>query len=502
MPDRFTAGKRSESPSPWPLAAGGPYIQRVPKRNLILLVVVGLSCVAAYAAREQAALGRRFGEVLSIVGSSSLEQVDGDELFAVAVDAALARVDEHSAYIRGDARGDLEATLNQKFGGVGLELAIDERSDMPVVTSPVVASPAWRAGIRVGDRIEAIDGISTTGVMLHDVVTRLRGVHGTRVTIRVARPLDPASRTLDPAHDSDAVGESRDVVLGREVIETESVVGDRRLETGRWEWMVEGSPGVCLVRITSFGERTATELLAALDEIGATAEAHALIVDLRGNPGGLLSSAVEVCDLFLDDCMIVYTRGRSGTGEEGSAVLEPRRATPGARLADMPVAVLVDGLTASAAEIVAACLQDARRATIVGSRTFGKGTVQTIIPLSDDRGLIKLTTSEYVRPNRENIHRRPGNGDGDPWGVMPDDGYEVAPTAEAIVRLTAWRRIREAAGPVPAWMAVRGLPREVDEVLRRGLDAVQQASSPRAEPDLGGQKKTSGDDHNALPSRK
>jgi len=461
----------------------------VPKRNFVLLVVACLSCLAAYAAREQAAPGRRFGEVLSLVEASYYERVDGEELFNAAVDAALGTLDEHSAYIRGDVRSDLEATLDQEFGGVGLELSIDERLGVPVVASPVVDSPAWRAGVRAGDHVEAIDDEPTAGVSLRQIVARLRGPVGTSVVVGVATPAAESGATLDPGAAGGAAMNRRDVNLVRELIASQSVLGDRRTPAGGWEWMLEGTPGVGFVRITSFGERTVAELEAALDAIAAPGDPRGLVIDLRGNPGGLLGAAVDVCDLFLDDGVIVHTRGRRANATDAAATLEPRRATAGAKLAGVPIVVLVDGLTASAAEIVAACLQDAGRARVVGSRTFGKGTVQSIIPLSDDRGLLKLTTAEYLRPNRAAIHRRVGDGDAAVWGVSPDAGWEVAPTAEVIARVTSWRRLRDAAGPVPPAYVARGLPQDVDPVLARGLEALAA--------DFAGQEEAAGHDHDS-----
>jgi carboxyl-terminal processing protease len=246
------------------------------------------------------------------------------------------------------------------------------------------------------------------------------------------------------------------------------------------------------VRITSFGERTASELSAALDEIAATSDIRGLVIDLRGNPGGLLTSAVEVCDLFLEDGVIVHTRGRRSSDAEKASTLDARRASAGSKLPGVPAVVLVDGLTASAAEIVAACLQDAGRAKVVGSRTFGKGTVQSILPLSDDRGLLKLTTSEYLRPSRAAIHRRSSDGDDAVWGVSPDAGYEVSPTAEVIARVASWRRLRDAVGPVPAAFVARGLPRDVDPILARGLEALAGS--------LGDEKETPRNDNDSPPS--
>lgn len=464
----------------------------MPKRNLILLVIVSLTSLAAYAARERSAAGRRFGEVVSLVEASYIDPVDADALGDVAVDAMLTTLDDHSAYLRGSGRVDLEATLDQRFGGVGLELTIDERSRLPTVASPVVNSPAWRAGIRAGDRIEAIDGRATEGVPLREIVALLRGEVGERVTLRVARLTWQDVATLDPGAAAADTAERREVSLAREVIETDSVLGDRRLPDGGWEWMLDGEPGIALVRITTFGERTATELAAAADAIEAGAGVRGLVLDLRGNPGGLLTAAVDVCDLFLDEGVIVHTKRRQAQGRE--SVIETRRATDGARFSGVPMAVLVDGLTASAAEIVAACLQDADRATIVGSRTFGKGTVQSILPLADDRGLLKLTTSEYLRPSRSAIHRRADDTDEATWGVMPDAGWEIAVTAESSARLAAWRRARDAAGVVPAGQASRQLPREIDPVLRRGLEA---ASAGTPDSDLGGEEEAARDDDDA-----
>jgi len=492
-PDRFTRGKPGRPrEAAWPHFAGATYIQMVPKRNFILLVVVCLSCLAAYAAREQAAPGRRFGEVLSLVESSYFERINEDQFFDAAVDAALGKLDEHSAYIRGDGRTDLEATLDQKFGGVGLELTIDERFRVPVVASPVVNSPAWRAGVRVGDRIEAIDNEPTAGVPLREIVARLRGPVGEKLVVRIATPSAELAATLDPGAVARAEGERRDVTLVREMIETQSVCGDRRTPAGGWNWMIEGMPGIGFVRITSFGERTASELAAAVDEIAATNDVRGLVIDLRGNPGGLLTSAVEVCDLFLDDGVIVHTRGRRSSAADATTTLDARRASAGSKLPGVPAVVLVDGLTASAAEIVAACLQDAGRARVVGNRTFGKGTVQSILSLSDDRGLLKLTTSEYLRPSRAPIHRRSDDGDDAVWGVLPDAGYEVFPTAEVIARVTSWRRLRDAAGPVPAAFVARGLPRDVDPILARGLEALVG--------DLGNEEETPRNDDHAPPS--
>lgn len=440
----------------------------MPKRNVVLLVVTCLVSLVALAARDRGGHGRRFGEVVTAIERGYYKPVDGEGLFTAAVEAAVGRLDENSAYLRDAGRDALESALDQRFGGVGLELALDPKSRQPIVVSPVIRSPAWRAGVAAGDLVAAVDGVVTAGLPLRDTVERLRGRSGAAVTLTIL-PAAAGGPSLDPA----AAPPPRDVVLVREAIEVESVQGDRRRDDGGWIWMLEDEPGVAHVRITTFGERTAAELDAALAAIAAEDRIRGLVLDLRGNPGGLLQAAIDVCDVFLDEGVIVAMRRGGASTADDSASLDERRATTGQRLAELPVAVLVDGLTASAGEIVAACLQDAGRATVVGSRTFGKGTVQSLVPLSDGRGLLKLTTAEYLRPSRKTIDRDPNAGEDDAWGVRPDAGFEANPTAEAVERLTEWRRRRDVVWPPGRQPRAAGAPprpREIDAVLARALD--------------------------------
>jgi carboxyl-terminal processing protease len=471
----------------------------MPKRNLFVLLLMVVTAVVAWLARDRAGHGRLFAEVLGAIERTYLEPVDQQSLFDAAMEGVFSRLDEHSAFVVGDRRDQLESLLDQEFGGVGLELArADARGGIAVV-SPVFGSPAWRAGVAAGDRILAIDSTPTLAMSLDEAFRRLRGRPGTPVLLSVASPsTNPAADAVDDAS-------VRDIALVREVVRTESVLGDRRRQDGSWEWMIEGEPGAAIIRITNFGERTADELRRAVEAIAVRmseleqqpdsdqqVSSHLLVLDLRGNAGGLLSAAVEVCDIFLDDGVIVSTKGRgvrdAGTAGDDAAALDVRRATRGAVLADLPMAVLVDGLTASAAEVVAACLQDHGRATVVGSRSFGKGTVQSILPLSDGSGLLKLTTSEYLRPSRMNIHRRSDDDDDAEWGVSPDRGCEISPTGRQIEALLSWRRSRDAVSPkggvtnspngegavAPQPDSQASLPRRVDPVLAKAVDAVRQ----------------------------
>ena len=439
----------------------------MPKRNLLLLCLMTAIGLVSWLARDRSQHGRRFGEVMAAIESLYLEPVDEASLFRAAMTGVFSKLDEHSAFIDGEQRQALEAALDQEFGGVGLELAIDARDGTLIVESPVVGSPAWRAGIAVGDRIIAIDGATTRGMKVGEAVALLRGQVGRGVTLEI-----------------DGEDGSHGVSLVRETVRTESVLGDRRLSDGSWDWFIEGESGIAFIRVTGFGERTLKELDESLEAIQASQSPRGIILDLRGNPGGLLSVAIDVCDRFLDEGIIVSTRGRAPAGSQQKGVaavelLNMRRATQGAACAGVPMAVLIDGLTASAGEIVAACLQDNRRAHVVGSRSFGKGTVQSIVPLLDGESLLKLTTSEYLRPSNANIHRAASDADDAVWGVSPDSGHQITPTAEAVRGVVAWRKARDGvlkiadsdAPPVGSQTAA-DFPRSIDTVLARAIEAI------------------------------
>lgn len=449
----------------------------MPKRNMLLLTLITAMSLVAWLARDHGRQARQVGEVLGAIERSYLEPVSDDALAAAAVDGIMSKLDDHSAIVAGAARLELEAALDQEFGGVGLELMASPAGI--VVHAPIVDGPAWRAGVRAGDVIAAIDGVDTRGMSVRDAVAVLRGDIGSTVAVGLRRA--SSGPGIDGAGPTD---ESLTLTLIREIVRTDSVLGDRRRPNGTWEWFVEGESGIACVRITGFGDRTLAELDAALEAIAAAPDLRGLVIDLRGNPGGLLGVAIDVCDRFVDDGVIVSTRRR---GAGSASVVEPHRATPGSALKGVPIAVMIDGLTASAAEIVAACLQDHARAEIVGSRSFGKGTVQSILPLSDGRRLLKLTTAEYLRPSEARIHRRGGEVE---WGVSPDVGREVDLTGDVRDAQRAWRRRRDRVPGENERVAVSAgdLPRAMDPVL---AEAIEVCGSVNA--DLGGEKEAAGD---------
>ena len=459
----------------------------MPKRNLVLLCLIALASLVAWAARDRGGRGRLYGEVTGHVGRMVLEPVDDEALFRGAMEGMFARLDEHSAFVSVEP-GTLSAgEPAAEFAGVGLELTTETRDRLPAVITPLVGSPAWHAGIAAGDRIVAIDGIATDRMRLKAAVAKLRGPAGSRVVLDIAPP------DGDPTEASDEAGNiaaTRSVSLEREILRSETVCGDRRRADGSWDWFLEGEEGVALIRLSRFLPHSLGELDRAFAEIAAAGQPSGVILDLRGNPGGSLDAAIDVCDRFLEDGVIVSMRRRPAAGTRpvtpSTDHLEVRRATPGAILRGAPMVVIVDGLTASAAEIVAACLQDHGRAVVVGSRTFGKATVQTTVPLSDGRHAVRLTTAEYLRPNLAPLHRQSLDPDTQPWGVSPDQGYELTPTGGTLDAVRDWRLRRDVVPRHPAVVSIGAQPvaesaggessalwpRHVDPVLGRAVAAI------------------------------
>lgn len=471
----------------------------MPTRNVIYLSLALAMAVLAHTSGDRTPHGRRLGEIIAAVERSYIEQVDADTLFDAAVEGVMGKLDENSRYVSREDRTDFEASLDLEFCGVGLELVGADSGDGEAgsrrylqVDGLLPESPAWKSGLSAGDSILAIDGVSTRGMTTSQAVARLRGRPGSRVVVTVAGSGTDAAGTV-----------VRDVELVRETIRIESVLGDRRRSDGSWEWRIEGRPDLAFIRLTGFGEHTREDLERAIEQTLAEDRPAGVVLDLRGNPGGLVTSAVEVADLFLDSReLIVATRGRPASraaadgGDATEAAPDRRLASTGDILNGLPMAVLVDGETASAAEIVAAALQDHARARIFGGRTFGKGTVQQILPLFSDGGLLKVTSSEYLRPSGKAIGRNHA-GVGESWGVVPDVGLEVALGRDVKRRLAAWRRQRDLVRPnlmMPNLVRQSGVatalseanissladaPEQVDPVLGRAVEWLTSLPAPR-----------------------
>ncbi|HSG89832.1 MAG TPA: S41 family peptidase [Pseudomonadales bacterium] len=326
---------------------------------------------------------RAFVEVMDRIRSSYVDEVDDRTLLESAIRGMLESLDPHSSYLAHDDYADLQEATTGSFGGVGIEIGFED-GQLRVI-SPLDGTPADRAGVLAGDIIIELDANPVEAMSLAEAIDSMRGEPGTAVSLTVMRDGAEAPLEFD---------------LVRDVIEVASV-RHRMLE-----------PGFGYIRISQFQDRTGLDLEEALDalEEAAATPMNGLVLDLRNNPGGLLQASVQVADAFLSRGRIVYTEGRL-PGAEVSY-----NATATDRSHGVPLVVLVNEGSASAAEIVAGALQDQRRAVVMGTPSFGKGSVQTVLPLSGERA-IKLTTALYYTPNGRSIQAQ---------GIIPDITVERA----------------------------------------------------------------------------
>ncbi|TFH21109.1 MAG: S41 family peptidase [Myxococcales bacterium] len=353
----------------------------------------------ATAARDTYESLETFANIIHVVQKHYVEDVSTDDLIQGAIDGMMLSLDPHSAYLTPELYRELQVDTRGTFGGLGIEITV--REDILTIITPIEDTPAYRVGVKPGDQIIKIDGSLTKGMSLMEAVSKMRGPKGSAVTLTLRRDVNP---------------ELFDVSITREIIRVQSVK-DVKLYENQYGY----------VRVAQFQEGTSRELGAAIEQLKKQTkdgEIGGLILDLRHNPGGLLSEAVKVSDLFLDSGLIVYTEGRVSSQKQ--RFLAHNDGTERER----PMVVLVDEGSASASEIVAGALQDHKRAVIVGTETFGKGSVQTILPL-DENSALRLTTARYYTPSGRSIQAT---------GITPD--VRVEPIVQ-VAAATDRFRVRE-----------------------------------------------------------
>ncbi len=340
-----------------------------------------------------------FAEVERLVRQEWVEAPDVDALRDGALTGLVSTLDEFSVYVPPSELARFAEETTGQFGGLGIYVALED--GLVRVIAPIEDTPAWRAGILPGDTILRIDGREYQFQSADDAVRALKGPPGSTIELLVLHP-----------------GEGQrpfSVTLERAVIQLRSVKGAR---------LIDPAERVGYVRVTSFVTGTVDELDRALGELEA-AGARALVLDLRGNPGGYLGGAVDVADRFLPEgAVIVQTRGRVPGSSEETRAAAPARVT-------LPLAVLIDGGSASASEILAGALRDHGRATLVGARSFGKGSVQGLYSVLGGAAQLKLTTQHYLTPKGRRIHRGDRPADDDSWGLLPDLPVPLDPQARA-----------------------------------------------------------------------
>lgn len=320
-----------------------------------------------------------FGDIFERIRSSYVEEVDEEKLIESAISGMLSSLDPHSSYMAPEDFSSMQVQTRGEFGGLGIEVT-QEKGYIKVV-SPIDDTPAANAGVQSGDFITKVDGESTLGKTLNEAVDQMRGPVGSEIIITISR---------------EGVDEPFEISIIRDIIEIKAVKARSEGKT-------------IVLRVSSFTSKTYPNLEDSLkkeiDLAGGIDSVTGVIIDLRNNPGGLLNQAIRVSDAFLESGEIVSTRGR------GARNAERYNATPGDLTNGKPVVVLINGGSASASEIVAGALQDHHRAIIVGTKSFGKGSVQTIMPLSSDGAAIRLTTARYYTPSGRSIQS---------LGVSPD----------------------------------------------------------------------------------
>lgn len=371
-----------------------------------------------------------FGDVFERIRAQYVTEVDSGQLIDAAINGMLSSLDPHSSYLPPDDYEDMRVQTRGAFGGLGIE--ITQQEGYVRVITPIDDTPAFHAGVQPGDLITAVDGVSLLGLNLADAVDQMRGPVGSEIVITILR---------------EGVAEPFDLSIIRDTIQIRAVRS-----------RIEGN--IIVVRVTTFNEQTydnlASQLEESIAELGGIENVQGVVLDLRNNPGGLLLQAISVSDAFLEQGEIVSTRGRDET--EG----ERHNATPGDLIDGRPMVVLINGGSASASEIVAGALQDHNRAVVVGERSFGKGSVQSLIPLRGN-GAMRLTTALYYTPSGRSIQA---------LGVSPNIVVHQPPRSEEATAP------EETARPPRTESSLRGALRNsnITDDERRQIEEEERAS--------------------------
>jgi carboxyl-terminal processing protease len=431
------------------------------KRNLVWILAVILLILLFWqmpdTVQRQESLYQAFAPLADVrakIKKNYVESVEDEALLNGAIQGMVQQLDPFSRYI---PPSEMERFDNQTTGTVnGIGIFPEENANFLTVLTPLEDSPASRAGILPGDQILRIDGVSSRNMTWEEASKKLSGPAGTKTTLEVRHEF---------------TGLVEELTITRDAIHVYSVKGFVRRPDGNWDYLLDPKQGIGYIRITNFMTNTAEEVDQAYRDL-LQQGVRGLVIDLRFDPGGLLTTAVEIANRFLDEGVIVSTRGRYQEEMVWKATTENT-------YKPVPVAVLVNRYSASASEILSGALRDHKRATIIGERTYGKGSVQTLVPLENGYGAIKLTTAYYYLPCGQCIHRKPGSKD---WGVQPN--IEVPLTPEELLavkksqtrsdifwgRLPETRTATEEAANIP-----KPEPLILDKQLQKAMDVLCKA---------------------------
>lgn len=391
----------------------------VPVRNIQILIAMMLVCVACYMQAERLKYAGKLGAAIQLIEDNYVEDISSDTLYTAAMEGMVTKLDQFSEFIPPAKYEEFQSVIEQKFGGLGILIEGPPSVEQLTVVTPIPGTPAFKAGLQPGDVITHIDDQPTQGLQATDATKLMRGPVGKAVSVRLQRM---------------GVAEELQMSILRADIQVDSVYGDRIRADSTWDYFLEEDPRIAYIRVTLFGERTVGEFKQALESVRD--QAQAVIIDLRFNPGGILPSSVTMCDLLVDNGVIVSTKGRNPAVDSdfkstSALALDPK----------IPMVVLINDQSASASEIMAGCLQDLGRAEIAGARSYGKGTVQQVFPLENNQTALKFTTARFYRPSGKNIHRSENMKDEDQWGVLPSPELTLENTVLQDLYLNRrWRR--------------------------------------------------------------
>lgn len=388
-----------------------------------------------------------------LVAANYWQSVSRDSALKILTVGGLESLDRYSSYLPPADWMEFKVNLAGSFGGIGIYLEQDSVTHQYLVGGVFRNSPAHRAGIKAGDRLEQVDGVPVHGLSIDEMIGKLRGIVGTTVEVELVRK----------------VVDTIKFALKREVITTPSVRGGQVLDGSDRQFLLDGSDDIAYLRITNFSETTAADMDSALAAI-ARLNVSGLIVDIRSNIGGLMKAALAVADMFLDTGVMITVKARTEPDE-------PRTAMPGVSCS-LPMALLVDDSSVSSAEIFASTIQDRNRAVVVGRRSFGKGMIQKLYALPDSISGIKLTVAQYVRPSGRPIERHLSGFDSVHGGIHPDSGMSFDDSAEIVAResaavLHADRLWEFADTELPKASAAS------DRVIARACDALRASLKPK-----------------------
>jgi len=415
----------------------------MPRLNMFIISLIAIASMACYHRLDRTREGLFLAEAIDVITRRGLEEIDRQALFDAAMIGMTQELDEHTQFVSREDKEPYQSGLEGHFAGIGVQMESDfdeETKAIKLLIGDTLIgrpTPAHDAGLRAGDQIVAVDGHRLATHLTeevkedrkklpsNDAMNRIKGPAGTKVDITVLRD-----------------GEERTFQVTRQEIDVDTIVGEFADSERKWDFISAKDSRIGYIRIKAFNDRTVKELQAAIDTLQQQGPIQALILDLRGNPGGYLTAAVQLCDMFIDrsklDGLIVSTRDRFGKD------VQVFYAQDNKTLNGFPLVILVNGESASASEIFAACLQDHDRAVIVGSRSFGKGSVQEVIDLERGRSLLKLTTNTFWRPSNKQIHKMEGVSEEDDWGVRPDEGWDLPFDDEQEIRRKEERSARDA----------------------------------------------------------